>query len=191
MKAIEIVKAMMDTEGFSFEEAVSTFQTRQVLPDSCFAGPNRTFPAVNAKSCEESLNRLTTFGKKLSPELREKVHERLMRKAKEYKVSHAPCWICGGEGFTETVEQAIDWFIKSPKFEEAKKLWIAGAIKKKGALRSQLGIKEGETIPTSILQQIVKTETGKTVSFKGKSITVTTQLKRRALLALRLGKMHK
>jgi len=76
-------------------------------------------------------------------------------------------------------------------FEEARKLWIAGAIKRKGALRAQLGIKEGETIPKSILQKIIKTETGKTVSFRGKTIKVTTQLKRRAILALRLGKMPK
>jgi len=79
---------------------------------------------------------------------------------------------------------------KIVKWYEAK-LWIAGAIKKKGALRSQLGIKEGETIPKSILSQIVNTETGKTVSFRGKTIKVTTQLKRRALLAIKLGKMPK
>lgn len=94
-----------------------------------------------------------------------------------------------GEELAKTFEESkvevnpaiLEWF-------EAK-LWIKGAIKHKGALRAQLGIKEDETIPKSLLQQIVKTETGKTVSFRGKSITVTTQLKRRALLALRLGKM--
>lgn len=72
-----------------------------------------------------------------------------------------------------------------------KKFWIAGAIKRKGALRAQLGIKEGETIPKSILQRIVNAETGTSISFRGKSIKVTTQLKRRAQLALRLGKMPK
>ena len=96
-----------------------------------------------------------------------------------------------GEELAKTFEEGkevkinpkiLDWF-------EAK-LWIQGAIKHKGALRAELGIKEDETIPHSLLQQIVKTETGKTISFRGKSITVTTQLKRRALLALKLGKMH-
>jgi len=82
--------------------------------------------------------------------------------------------------------------------EKAKKLiewyeayWISGAIKHKGALRTQLGIKEDEVIPKSVLQQIIDTETGKTISFRGKKITVTTQLKRRAILAMRLGKMPK
>lgn len=92
----------------------------------------------------------------------------------------------------EEIEGLIDWLLEETVgIEEAKKLWIAGAIKKKGALRKQLGIKDDETIPKSILTKIVNTETGKTVSFRGKSIKVTTQLKRRALLALKLMKMPK
>jgi len=83
-------------------------------------------------------------------------------------------------------EKIVEWY-----FQEAKKLWIAGAIKRKGALRAQLGIKEGETIPKSLLQRIVNAETGTTISYGGKTIKVTTQLKRRALLAIRLGKMPK
>ena len=83
----------------------------------------------------------------------------------------------------EQLEKLIVW-------SEAK-FWIKKAIGKKGALRSQLGIKEGEIIPKSLLQRIVKAEIGTKISFKGKSITVTTQLKRRALLAIKLGKMKK
>lgn len=96
------------------------------------------------------------------------------------------------KGTKEEVEGLIDWVLEETVgIEEAKKLWIAGAIKKKGALRKQLGIKDDEKIPKSILQKIVNTEIGKTVSFRGKSIKVTTQLKRRALLALKLMKMPK
>ena len=90
------------------------------------------------------------------------------------------------KSFTESKvanPKILEWY-------ETKK-WIQGAVKHEGALRGQLGIKEDETIPKSILQQIVDTETGKTVTFRGKTITVTTQLKRRALLALRLSKMPK
>ena len=95
--------------------------------------------------------------------------------------------IIGGE-LAKTFEESA----KNPKIEwyEAK-LWIQGAIKRKGALRSALGVKEGETIPVSVLNSIVSTETGKTISYKGKSITVTTHLKRQALLALKLKKMPK
>ena len=37
-----------------------------------------------------------------------------------------------------------------------KKKWIQEAIKKPGALRSQLGVKEGEKIPTKKLQKAAK-----------------------------------
>ena len=38
----------------------------------------------------------------------------------------------------------------------AKKNWIAEAIKKPGALRSQLGTKKGETIPEETLDKAAK-----------------------------------
>jgi len=188
MEPIEIVKTIMKYEGLDFEEAVESYQTRKLLPNSAFCGPNKTFLA---KDVAHSFVLLSIHGRKMVDEVRDSIHRRLIDEAKKLNVEHKGCWICKGEEFKETVDKAIDWYIGTVEFEEAKKLWIAGAIKKKGALRAQLGIKEGETIPKSILQQIVKTETGKKVSFKGKSITVTTQLKRRALLALRLGKMKK
>lgn len=39
---------------------------------------------------------------------------------------------------------------------EGKKNWIAGAIKKKGALRKELGVKEGKTIPAKKLAAAAK-----------------------------------
>jgi hypothetical protein len=38
----------------------------------------------------------------------------------------------------------------------ARKKWIAGAIKKKGALRRTLGVKKGKTIPASRLRAAAK-----------------------------------
>ena len=38
----------------------------------------------------------------------------------------------------------------------AKKNWIAGAIKKPGALRSALGVKEGQKIPAGKLAKAAK-----------------------------------
>ena len=38
----------------------------------------------------------------------------------------------------------------------ATKNWIAGAIKKPGALRSELGVKEGKTIPAKKLAAAAK-----------------------------------
>ena len=55
-------------------------------------------------------------------------------------------------------------------------LWIQGAIKKKGALHSDLGVPQGEKIPKSKIQAAAKRP-----GVVGK----------RARLALTLGKMHK
>jgi hypothetical protein len=52
-----------------------------------------------------------------------------------------------------------------------------------GALRRQLGVKEGQTIPSSWLSRIANAEVGETVSLNGKRVKVTTQLKRRVNLA--------
>lgn len=38
----------------------------------------------------------------------------------------------------------------------AKKNWIQGAIKKPGALRKQLGVKQGEKIPAGKLEEAAK-----------------------------------
>lgn len=54
---------------------------------------------------------------------------------------------------------------------------------KKGALRKQLGIREGRTIPDGLLNKIAETPIGNHVSYNGRSFTVTQLLKKRAVLA--------
>jgi hypothetical protein len=56
------------------------------------------------------------------------------------------------------------------------KFWIAGAIKKKGALRKTLGAKKGKNIPKGKLNKAAK----------GKGVTA-----KRARLAKTLSKFHK
>lgn len=58
-----------------------------------------------------------------------------------------------------------------------KKKWIAGAIKHPGALRKSLHVKEGEKIPVSKLKKAEHSKNPK--------------IKRRAILAETLKKMHK
>lgn len=55
--------------------------------------------------------------------------------------------------------------------------WIAGAIKKPGALRKSLGVKKGEKIPEKSLKKAEKSKNPKT--------------RKRAVLAETLKKMHK
>jgi hypothetical protein len=58
-----------------------------------------------------------------------------------------------------------------------KKKWIAGAIKKPGALHKSLHVKEGEKIPESKLKKAEHSKNPKT--------------RKRAVLAETLKKMHK
>ncbi len=58
-----------------------------------------------------------------------------------------------------------------------KEKWIAGAIKKPGALRKSLGVKKGEKIPEKALIKAEKSKNPKT--------------RKRAILAETLKKMHK
>lgn len=44
----------------------------------------------------------------------------------------------------------------------AKEMWIAGAIKKPGALRKTLGVKKGEKIPEKALKKAEKSKNAKT-----------------------------
>ena len=58
-----------------------------------------------------------------------------------------------------------------------KDMWIAGAIKKPGALRKTLGVKKGEKIPEKALKKAENSKNPKT--------------RKRAVLAETLRKMHK
>jgi len=59
----------------------------------------------------------------------------------------------------------------------AKENWIAGAIKKPGALKKSLGVKKGQKIPTAKLKKAEKSKNPKT--------------RKRAVLAETLKKMNK
>jgi len=59
---------------------------------------------------------------------------------------------------------------------------MASAVRKPGALRSQLGVKPGQKIPASVLQRLAEAGIGAKVKADG-TVAVTRQLKKRAVLA--------
>jgi len=183
-------------EGLTIEEAKLTYAARQKLPSSAFCGPDRSYPAHDPAHVRNAFARLATFGHRLPEGVRDRIMACLKRRAKRFGVEHE-----------ETVQSAInmweqdeidrlekvEWFLKKEGLlvEEADgkpKFWIQKAIQHKGALRSQLGVKEGEEIPKGWITKIANAEVGDTVQIGGKSITVTAQLKKRAVLAKTLGK---
>ena len=73
-----------------------------------------------------------------------------------------------------------------------KSKWIKNALKqhKKGALHKQLEIPQEQTIPVSLLIRIKNAKLNSYITGTTKPIKITRLLKRRAILALNLKKMH-
>lgn len=100
----------MEYEGLTFEEAVLSYKARQKLPKGAFCGPDRSYPTQDAAHVRSAFQRLSQFGRKMSPALRKRIHGCIVGKAKKLGVKHKGCWICGGKKFKETVENVITWF---------------------------------------------------------------------------------
>jgi hypothetical protein len=81
-----VLKAMVELEGYSFEEAKLTYAKRENLPDSAFCGPNRTYPAHDAVHVRNGLARLGTFGHKISTATRASILRCLKTRAKRFGV---------------------------------------------------------------------------------------------------------
>jgi hypothetical protein len=81
-----ILKAMVELEGYTFEEAKLSYAQREKLPDSAFCGPNRTYPAQDAAHVRNGLARLGTFGHRLSPATRASILRCLKARAKRYEI---------------------------------------------------------------------------------------------------------
>jgi len=81
-----VLKAMVELEGYTFEEAKLTYAKRENLPDSAFCGPHRSYPAHDAAHVRNGLARLGTFGHRLSPATRASILRCLKVRAKRYEI---------------------------------------------------------------------------------------------------------
>lgn len=81
-----VLKAMVELEGYSFEEAQLSYTKRENLPDSAFCGPHRSYPAHDAAHVRNGLARLGTFGHRLSPAVRARILSCLKARAKRFGI---------------------------------------------------------------------------------------------------------
>lgn len=107
MNIEETIQFIGFAEGLSVEEAKLTYQRRQALPAGAFCGPNRSYPAHDAAHVRNGFARLSAFGHRLKPAVRQRIHACLSRKAKRFGVEHGGCKWCKGTKVQETVE----WFM--------------------------------------------------------------------------------
>lgn len=122
-----VLNAMVELEGFSFEEAKLSYARRQKLPTSAFCGPKRTYPAHDAAHVRNGLARLGTFGRRLKPAVRARILGCLKRRAKKYGIEVAEtvegklCLVKWDETLTEEarkqmqkeIDNAYKWFMET------------------------------------------------------------------------------
>lgn len=109
----EFIKTTTEYEGFTVEEARLTYKKRQKLPASAFCGPGRTYPAHDAAHVRNAFARLSQFGHRLKPAVRNRIHACLLRRAKKFGVEHKGCKWC-----KKKVSETVDWFVKKKKKSE-------------------------------------------------------------------------
>ena len=105
----------MVAEGLKFEEAVLSYQKRKGLPSSVFCGPNRSYPANDAKHVADAFTRLSQFGGRLGKDVVTRIHGSLMGRAKRYGVEHKGCKWCKTK---EKMEETVSWFKSLPEVAE-------------------------------------------------------------------------
>jgi len=116
----EAIQKLAKYEGFTIEEAMTTYEARKKFPSDSFCGPYRSFLAHTADHVREAFQRLAQFGHRIKPELRKRILEGLKRKAKRHRVSHE-----------ETIQNAIR-IMETP--EEQIKKTIQWWMKKEGLI---------------------------------------------------------
>jgi len=75
-----------EIEGMTIEEAKLTYAERKDLPKSAFCGPDRSYPAQDAKHVRAGLQRLSQFWAKIAPAVRKKILGCLLKRAKRFGV---------------------------------------------------------------------------------------------------------
>lgn len=109
MNVEETIQFIGFAEGLSVEEAVLTYKRRQALPAGAFCGPNKSYPAHDKAHVRNAFARLSTFGHRLKPAVRQRIHACLLRRAKRFGIEHKDCKWC--KGGAKKVQETIEWFM--------------------------------------------------------------------------------
>lgn len=129
-----VINAMVELEGYPFQEAQLTYTQREKLPDSAFCGPHRTYPAHDAKHVRNALSRLATFGGRLKAAVRAQILSCLKARAKRFGIEVAETVegkICLAK-WDETIpketrdkmlieiNETVEWFLETVKVKKEK-----------------------------------------------------------------------
>ena len=98
---VESYLVIAEFEGVTIEEAKLSYAERKDLPKSAFCGPDRSYPAHDAKHVRAGLQRLSQFWGKIAPAVRKKILGCLLKRAKRFGVE------ADKSKFEETVGEVI------------------------------------------------------------------------------------
>ena len=105
----KILKAMVDFEGFTIEEAKLSYASRQNLPAGAFCGPDRTYPAHDAPHIRAAIQRLFQF----KPSGWRKILSCVCGRAKKAGIESDKCKAAGLGGFSEA--KILAWYLEKNK----------------------------------------------------------------------------
>ena len=120
-KFMETVEFYEGREFETFEEAKLTYARREKLPAKAFCGPDKSYPAHDAKRVRNGFVRLAQFGGKLPKATRAKIYRCLRKRAKKYKIEHDAKnykWKSDGSpnpAYRKKVRETVEWFNRKHK----------------------------------------------------------------------------
>jgi len=109
MKNIREVETIAWVEGLSIEEAALNFAQRKDFPKNTFCGPDRSYPAHDAKGVRAGFKKLAQIGNKLPRGVALSIYLRLKKKAEKFKTGHDTIsfeWLIGQKSVEESVVEA-------------------------------------------------------------------------------------
>lgn len=115
-----ILEAMVELEGFTFEEARLTYKQRQALPASAFCGPNRTYPCHDVERVRNAISKLMRF----KPKGWKAILKRVCTRAKKMKIVSPICKKFGFGTFNES--KIIKWYVNRHRVESESKCGECG-----------------------------------------------------------------
>lgn len=86
LKEYLMIRALEDLEGLEVSEAQLTYAQREKLPSDAFCGPQRSYPAHDAKHVRAGIQRLSQFGGRMSPATRSRIFACLKKRAKKFGI---------------------------------------------------------------------------------------------------------
>ena len=112
-------------EGLTVQEAALSYAERQNLSANAFCGPDKTYPAHDAKYVRIGLQRLSRLGKKMPKTVAMRIYRHLREQAKKFDIGvneNKFKWLTG----KRTVEEA---FIEQDDYNKRLLTWLYNELK--------------------------------------------------------------